>query len=68
MQRYARLALVAVMLIAGVGCDQATKALARDQQGRGTASFFDDTVRLQYVENPGGIGNWIDGASGTKAA
>jgi signal peptidase II len=54
MQRFARLALVAVMLVACVGCDQTTKALARDHlQGRGTASFFDDTLRLQYVENPG---------------
>ncbi len=54
MQRFARLALVAVMLVACVGCDQTTKALARNHlQGRVTASFFDDTLRLQYVENPG---------------
>jgi signal peptidase II len=54
MQRFTRLALVAVMLVACVGCDQTTKALARDHlQGRVTASFFDDTLRLQYVENPG---------------
>jgi signal peptidase II len=54
MQRFARLALVAMMLVACVGCDQTTKALARDHlQGRGTASFLDDTLRLQYVENPG---------------
>lgn len=54
MQRFARLALVAVMLIACVGCDQATKVLARDHlQGRGPVSFLDDTLRLQYVENPG---------------
>jgi signal peptidase II len=54
MQRFARLALVAVMLVACVGCDQTTKALARDHlQGRGTTSFFDGTLRLQYVENSG---------------
>jgi signal peptidase II len=54
MQRFTRLALVAAMLIACVGCDQTTKFLAREHlQGRGTASFLDDTLRLQYVENPG---------------
>ncbi len=54
MQRFARLALVALMLAACVGCDQTSKALARDHlQGRGTMSFLDDTLRLQYVENPG---------------
>jgi len=54
MQRLARLALVAVMVIACVGCDQTTKVLARAHlQGHRTASFFDDTLRLQYAENPG---------------
>jgi signal peptidase II len=54
MQRFTRLALVAMMLIACVGCDQATKSLAREHlQGHATTSFFDDTLRLQYVENPG---------------
>jgi signal peptidase II len=54
MERFARLTLVAVILIACVGCDQTTKSLARAHlQGRGSASFFDDTLRLQYVENPG---------------
>ena len=54
MQRFTRLVLVAAMLIACVGCDQATKSLARAHlQDRGTASFFDDALRLQYVQNPG---------------
>jgi signal peptidase II len=54
MQRLTRLVLVAAMLIACVGCDQTTKSLAREHlQGRGIASFFDDTLRLQYAENPG---------------
>jgi signal peptidase II len=49
------LALVAA-IIACVGCDQTTKSLARDHlQGRGTASFFDDTLRLQYAKNPGAL-------------
>jgi signal peptidase II len=54
MQRLTRLVLVASILIACVGCDQTTKSLAREHlQGRGIASFFDDTLRLQYAENPG---------------
>ena len=54
MQRLTRLALVVAVLIACVGCDQTTKSLAREHlQGRATASFFGDTLRLQYVENPG---------------
>jgi hypothetical protein len=48
MQRLARLVLVTMTLTACVGCDQTTKALARDHlQGRATASFLDDTPRLQ---------------------
>jgi hypothetical protein len=39
MQRFTRLAVVALLLIACVGCDQTTKILAREHlQGRGTAS------------------------------
>jgi len=54
MHRLTRLALLTMMLIACVGCDQTTKALAREHlQGRATASFFDDTLGLQYAENPG---------------
>jgi signal peptidase II len=54
MQSLRRVALVTIMLFACVGCDQTTKSLARDHLlGRGPLSFFNDTVRLQYVENPG---------------
>lgn len=54
MRRVRRFVLVAVMVITCVGCDQTTKTLARDNlQGRAAASFFDDALRLQYVENPG---------------
>jgi signal peptidase II len=54
MPRFSRLAVVAVILVACVGCDQTTKALAKEHlQGREAASFFGDTLRLQYAENPG---------------
>lgn len=54
MQRLKRLALVFVILIGCVGCDQATKLVARDQlQAHAAMSFLGDTLRLQYAENPG---------------
>ncbi len=54
MQRPKRIGLMVAMLLACVGCDQTTKSLARrNLQGRETASFFSDTLRLQYVENSG---------------
>ena len=54
MQQFKRLALIATMLLACVGCDQTTKSLAREHlQGHSSASYFGDTLRLQYVENPG---------------
>ncbi|MGH8142282.1 MAG: signal peptidase II [Steroidobacteraceae bacterium] len=51
-----RVALVAALLIACVGCDQTTKSLAKEHlQGHPAASFLDGTLRLQYAENPGGF-------------
>lgn len=48
------MALVAVTPIACAGCDQTTRSLARDHwRGRETAPFLGDTLRLQYIENPG---------------
>src|SRR3954452_24783544 len=51
---YTRLAVVAVVLISLVGCDQATKQLAiarlRDGQPR---TYCGDVLRLEYAENPG---------------
>ena len=57
----ARLPLAVLIILSGVGCDQATKQLAV-QQLRGTPplSFMQDIVRLQYAENQGaflGLGN-----------
>jgi signal peptidase II len=56
MRRLMRVALVAALLIACVGCDQATKSLAKEHlQGHPPASFLNGTLRLQYAENPGGF-------------
>jgi signal peptidase II len=52
--RLKRILLIGVMLLACVGCDQATKSLARVHlQDRPAISLMGDTLRLQYAENPG---------------
>lgn len=49
-----RALLVALALLAVVGCDRATKSLAEATLAYGERhSFLADTVRLQYVENHG---------------
>jgi signal peptidase II len=49
-----RVLLVALALVAIIGCDRATKSLAVATLGDGERrSFLADTVRLQYVENHG---------------
>jgi signal peptidase II len=49
-----RTGLVLVTLLSCVGCDQKTKSLAKQYlRGREAVSFFGDTVRLDYAENPG---------------
>ncbi len=49
-----RLALVGVLLLACVGCDQATKIAAIDHlKGEASRSFFYDTFRFIYAENAG---------------
>lgn len=54
-QRF-RLFLALAILCSCVGCDQATKTIAmnslRDQP---TRSYFADTIRLGFVQNPGGF-------------
>ena len=53
-QRLKRIALVLVILLGCVGCDQVTKSVARDHlQSHPAMSFLGDTLRLQYAENPG---------------
>lgn len=53
---FKRLALVALILLACVGFDQGTKALAGEYlAGAPPISLLGDTVRLQYSENPGAM-------------
>lgn len=49
-----RIGIILLTLFACVGCDQVTKRLARDHLSPGApVSFLNDTLRLQYTENPG---------------
>jgi len=51
----ATLALLCIVLL-NVGCDQATKRIARERlEGRGTVHVVDQVVILRYVENTGGF-------------
>jgi signal peptidase II len=62
------IALVLITLLACVGCDQATKEIAKEHlRGADVISFFGDTIRLQYAENTGaflGIGSSL--SEGTR--
>jgi signal peptidase II len=54
MRKLTRLLLVATVLFACVGCDQATKFVARSHlRDAPDITFLHDTVRLTYAENPG---------------
>jgi len=54
MRAVKHLGLSVFVLLGCVGCDQATKSLARDYlQHHAPVSFLGDTVRLQYAQNPG---------------
>lgn len=49
-----RLTGILGLLFATVGCDQATKHIARDVlQNNTTFSFLGDMIRFQHAENPG---------------
>ncbi|MEZ5445360.1 MAG: signal peptidase II [Gammaproteobacteria bacterium] len=51
---FIRFLLLGVITLPGVGCDQVTKALAREHlAARAPISVFHDVVRLQYAENRG---------------
>jgi signal peptidase II len=53
-RRFLPLILPAVVLCSCVGCDQWTKSLATEHLRLAPAmSFFGDTLRIQYAENPG---------------
>ena len=48
--------LVAIMVVATIGCDQATKQLATSRLSSGqTRSYLMDTIRLVRVTNTGGF-------------
>lgn len=49
-----RLALLLLVMLWCIGCDQAAKAVARDSLAeRGAISLFGGAVRFQYAENTG---------------
>lgn len=49
-----KLLLFALLVLGSVGCDRVTKDLAKEHlDGLGELSYFGDTFRLVYVENPG---------------
>jgi signal peptidase II len=62
--RHTRLALLLSVLVSCVGCDQVTKSIAtRELAPLPVQSFLDDTLRLQYAQNPGaflGMGGGFD--------
>lgn len=54
MARFIQIVVVAITLLSCVGCDQATKAVAKEYlPGNEVMSFARDTFRLQYAENKG---------------
>jgi len=54
MPRLSRLLLLVAVTLGAVGCDQATKLVARAHLPRHDAiSLLGDTLRLRYIENPG---------------
>lgn len=54
MRTVPRLLLLLAVTLGSVGCDQATKIAARAHLPRyDVISLLGDTVRLQYIENPG---------------
>ncbi len=61
---YERLVLLSLILSASVGCDQTTKRLAEQNLASGeTHSFFFDSIRLNFILNPGaflGLGAEFD--------
>ncbi|MEK7249146.1 MAG: signal peptidase II [Bacteroidota bacterium] len=48
--------LIAFLLVTCIGCDQATKQIAKSSlEFSAPQSLFNDMLRLQYAENPGGM-------------
>jgi signal peptidase II len=56
LNRILRWSLVLLVLAMAVGCDQATKRLARQSLADAPPlSYLDDSLRLEYAENAGGF-------------
>jgi signal peptidase II len=56
MKRLRYVLLVVATIVWCVGCDQATKSVAKERLPRGDViSVFNDAVRFVYAENPGGF-------------
>lgn len=54
MNAFNRIALISVLLVSCVGCDQITKDIAREHlAGQPPLSWFSDTIRVEYAENAG---------------
>jgi signal peptidase II len=52
--KFRRYSLIAMIVFSTIGCDQATKIVARDTlKTIGSLSYLNNTIRLQYAENPG---------------
>jgi signal peptidase II len=48
--------VMAIVLVSCIGCDQATKHIAKSSLASlPPQSYFNDFLRLQYAENPGGM-------------
>lgn len=64
MSRKIRLILICIISIAFIGCDHATKELAKDHlKDKAPRSWYHDTFRLEYVENTGAFLSLGDGWS-----
>jgi signal peptidase II len=61
MARFSQIAVIAITLLLCVGCDQGTKAIAKEYLPRNEViTYVHDTLRLHYAENKGsflGIGS-----------
>jgi signal peptidase II len=62
--RLPRIVVLSAIVLALVGCDQATKVYAvKNLKGQPAKSYLGDTLRIHYVENPGaflGMGGQLD--------